>query len=577
MVVRLILHCDSTILDNEGAMTFLQSKDLCNIPENTSKLMAPYSKDWAGPKAMSTAREQDPSELTREDQLYLYTAYELHHYWTARMRALSLTRHFEIDYDEISSKLKEISSVANAIRDSVTLLNILSFILLVGNFMNDPNKQAHGFKISSLTRLGMVKDLNNETTLLDFVERMVRNKWSEWDSFADDISGVVTARKINVDQLIKDAKTYISNVNNVQASLDAGNLSDPKKFHPEDRVSVVTQCIMKDARRKAEQLGLYLEEMSSTYNEIMTFFGEDPTDENSRRNFFSSFADFLREWKTSRDKNVTVEDTRRRNEASMKRKAASSAMTISSAGGVSGTDTPPSPGPASGAMDDLLAKLRAAKPEARDQRDRRRRARMQSRHKERVASGQKLPEVAVNGTADADDAAPAAAAASSSSNSAAVADNGLLSPGSDGLSDVGEPETDGELDIADRAASLLQDMGGSDDVDDAAAAAAGANVAGGEGAGGEDRDKSAIGTRDSIRVRRKRENAEEQRNRRMRRQQARSEISIASQPMTEDGEEKEGIGGGSEEKNKHGSPARTRSRSPTKMVPPVTIVSPPSP
>jgi hypothetical protein len=47
--------------------------------------------------------------------------------------------------------------------------------------------------------------------------------------------------------------------------------------------------------------------------------------------------------------------------------------------------------------------------------------------------------------------------------------------------------------------------------------------------------------------------------------------------MTEDGEEKEGIGGGSEEKNKHGSPARTRSRSPTKMVPPVTIVSPPSP
>jgi cytokinesis protein len=538
-VVRLVLHCDSAVLDNEGAMSFLQSKDLCNIPENTSKLMAPYSKDWTGPKAMSTAREQDPTELTREDQLYLYTAYELHHYWAARMRALRLTRHFEPEYDELSLKLKEVAAVSNAIRDSVTLLNVLSFILLVGNFMNDPNKQAHGFKISSLTRLGMVKDLNNETTLLDFVERMVRNKWSEWDSFVDDISGVIGARKINVDQLIQDAKNYISNVNNVQSSLDAGTLSDPKKFHPEDRVSVVTQRVMKDARRKAEQLGLYLEDMSANYNEIMTFFGEDPTDENSRRNFFSSFAEFLADWKRSRDKNVNVEDTRRRNEASMKRKAAVSAPVTP------GTDTPPSPGPPSGAMDDLLAKLRAAKPEARDQRDRRRRARLQSKHKERVASGQKMPELTVNGTAAAD----------------AISDTGLLSPASEGVSEPGETETDNEVDIADRAASLLQDMGGNDDVDETPAPST----------AGEDRDGPALASRDSMRARRKRDNAEEQRNRRMRRQHARSEVSIASQPVTEDGEEKD------KEKDGSASLIRNRSRSPTKMVTPVTIVSPPSP
>jgi cytokinesis protein len=187
--------------------------------------------------------------------------------------------------------------VSNALRESVTFLNVLSFILLVGNFMNDPTKQAAGFKISSLTRLSMVKDLTNETTLLDLVERSVRNKWSEWESFADDISGVGLARKINVDSLIADAKQYVANVRNVQSSLDSGNLSDPKKFHPEDRVSLVAQRCMRDARRRAEQLGLYLEEMTTTFNDAMTFFGEDPTDENGRRNFFASFAEFLGEWK----------------------------------------------------------------------------------------------------------------------------------------------------------------------------------------------------------------------------------------------------------------------------------------
>jgi len=514
----MIIHCDNEVLDNNVVMDFLARDDLCNIPENTAKSMAPYSRDWTGPKALTTPRESDPSELTREDQLYLYTAFELHHYWKARMRALALTRSYEPEYDELASKLQEVVNVSNSLRDSVALLNVLSFILLVGNFMNDPNKQASGFKISSLTRLGMVKDNANETTLLDFVERSARNKWGEWERFTDDIAGVIAAKKVNVDQLIQDAKKYIENIKNVQSSLDSGNLSDTKKFHPEDRVSLVTQRCMKEARRKAEQLGIYLEEMTKNYNDIMTFFGEDPQDENARRNFFSSFAEFLSEWKKSREKNTTIEDTRRRNEASMKRKAA----TLSP----NGTDTPPSPAAASGAMDDLLAKLRAAKPEARDQRDRRRRARLKERHAVRVASGQKMPDVA-------------ALVKSPTSE-------GLLSPTSEVSG--GELSGDSDVDVADRAASLLQDMGG-----------------------GEEDEVESLQSRDSVRVSRRRENAQDERaKRRQRRQQARSEISAAS----EAGEGAPERGGGEEEGLGQGPPTP---RSPEKRAMPDMIVSPPSP
>jgi cytokinesis protein len=295
----MIIHCDREILDNPVVMNFLQREDLCNVPENVSKQMAIYSKDWTGPNALNTDREQDPNELTREDQLYLYTAFELHHYWKARMRALNLTKSYEPEYDEISGKLKEVVRVANSLRDSIALLNVLGFILLVGNFMNDANKQASGFKISSLGRLGMVKDAKNELTFVDFVEASVRNKWSEWEAFVDDIGGVVAAQKINVDQLITDSKKYVDNINNVQASLDNGNLSDPSIFHPQDRVSPVVQRHMKEARRKAEQLKLYLEEMSTSYREVMGFFGEDDRDENARRDFFAKFAAFVTEWKVS--------------------------------------------------------------------------------------------------------------------------------------------------------------------------------------------------------------------------------------------------------------------------------------
>ncbi len=298
-VIRMIIHCDKEILDNNVVMDFLQKEDLCVVPDNSAKLLAPYSRDWTGPDALKTPREMDPSELTREDQVYLATAFELSHYWKSRMRALLLTRTFEGEYDEISKHLKEIVTVSESLRDSVALMNILGLILDIGNYMNDSNKQATGFKLSSLGRLGMVKDEKNESTFADLVERIVRNQYSEWEGFLDDIGGVVSAQKLNVEQLRLDAKKYIDNIKNVQASLDSGNLSDPKKFHPQDRVSQVVQRSMKDARRKAEQMQLYLDEMSRSYDDIMTFYGEDSTDENARRDFFAKLANFVIEWKAS--------------------------------------------------------------------------------------------------------------------------------------------------------------------------------------------------------------------------------------------------------------------------------------
>lgn len=298
-IVRMIIHCDKEILDNPVVMDFLQHEDMCVVSDNTAKLMAPYSKDWTGPDALKTAREQNPDDLTREDQLYLYTAFELRHYWKARMRALSLTKTFESEYDELSDKLKTVVSVSESLRDSVRLMPVFGLILDIGNYMNDSNKQAFGFKLSSLARLGMVKDDKNESTLMDYVERVVRKQYPQWADFPEDIGGVITAQKLNVEQLAVDAKKYIDNIKNIQSSLDSGNLSDPRKFHPEDRVSQVVQRSMKEARRKAEQMQLYLDEMKRVYDDILTFFGDDNKDENARREFFAKLANFVNEYKVS--------------------------------------------------------------------------------------------------------------------------------------------------------------------------------------------------------------------------------------------------------------------------------------
>ena len=243
----------------------------------------------------------------------------------------------------------------------------------------------------------------------------------------------------------------------------------------------------------------------------------------------------------SKEKNIAMEETRRKNEASLARKrAANTSASSNAATGPSGTDGTMSPS-STGAMDTLLEKLRAAAPQARDQRDRRRRARLKDRHEIRVASGQQMPDMTELTKADVqnDDG-----------------DKGLLSPqsmtsGEASADRVGEMATisEGE-DIADRAASMLQGL---------------------RGQSGTDTSRS-MNKDGSLNVRRRRESADEERRaRRNRRRTATSNLSgdrdttMSPTPDAEANTIPEEPLSPTQSENMHLAP------------PPRTVVSPPSP
>ena len=100
-------------------------------------------------------------------------------------------------------------------------------------------------------------------------------------------------------------------------------------------------------------------------------------------------------------------------------------------------------------MDSLLEKLRAAAPQAKDQRERRRRARLKERHQVRVASGQKVPDF--TGTAEGSESGDKQV------DGDIKLENGLLS--SLILEEENEGTKDAQIsegeDVADRAASML--------------------------------------------------------------------------------------------------------------------------
>lgn len=238
----------------------------------------------------------------------------------------------------------------------------------------------------------------------------------------------------------------------------------------------------------------------------------------------------------------------------MKRKAGLTSPTT--LGSESGGSVPPSPG-ATGDMDSLLAKLRAAKPEARDQRERRRRARLKDRHDVRVASGQKMPEMGdLVREEKAESGLLSPVKSDAGSSSAGTDDRGLLSP-----------SINDEEDLGDQAEKLLAGLGG-----------------------GSDDDKIPT-PRESIRMsRRRKEGASDERAQRRRRRQlamSASEASLEnhtrdsmlSQASTEAGDADEAPTNGTipEEPEEEDDEAETPRPAKTKDVDADVIITPPSP
>ncbi|KAK9470371.1 uncharacterized protein V1510DRAFT_440822, partial [Dipodascopsis tothii] len=369
-----ILRCDKEVMNSTNVLEFLAKDDLVRIPDSVARNLMPYSASAADGRV----REKDPSELTRADQLYLELCFSLQAYWKSRIRALLLTKNIEKDYDELVGKLRTIDAASEAVRNSAKLRDLLDIILAVGNYMNDPTKQATGFKIGTLARLAFMKDETNTMTFLHYVEKIVRTSFPQLEGFIDELKDVMAMAKMSIDQVETDCRQFIQNIKNVQDSIDFGNLSDASKFHPEDRVLKVVRPVLSDARKKRDYLDEHLTNTERTFESLMKYFGEDAGDAGSRATFFAKFANFVNDYSKARKENVQREDEQRMYEARRKkvldaqRKAHEPAgepasPTLLTAGAADKTES-------AAVMDNLLAKLRAAGPAAGDARSARRRA-----------------------------------------------------------------------------------------------------------------------------------------------------------------------------------------------------------
>lgn len=353
-IIDRILECHPDITESSNILEFLAKPELTDITDTLARKFQPYSTEWGIDQKFP---EKDPHDLARADRIYLELCINLQHYWKARMRSSIVISSFRRDYEDLVAKLDAIDIACEAIKNSKSFKKILEIILAVGNFMNDSSKQASGFKLGTLQRLVFTKDDKNIMTFLHYVEKIVRTAYPEAENFIDELKDTFNVAKISIDQLKADCNEFMQKIQNCQSSVDIGNLSDPSRFHPKDKILAYVLASLPEARTKRENLRDQMNVTVDEFTKLMRFYGEDPTDLQSSTTFFAKFVNFINEYKRVRQENLQRETENRAYEA--RKKLAESKKSDRDDGMTeSKIDTSKS----NAVMDTLLEKLRAAGP-----------------------------------------------------------------------------------------------------------------------------------------------------------------------------------------------------------------------
>lgn len=305
-LISKILRCDKEVVHNIAVLEFLGKEEVVEVSNNLARNLEPYATDYK--VETPNKPEKDPNDLQRADRVYLELMYNLQHYWKSRIRALKLVATYERDYEDLMHKLTSIDEAVDSIKNSKHLKGVFEIILTVGNYMNDTTKQAQGFKLSSLQRLSFMKDDKNSMTFLHYVEKIIRLQYPELAEFINELSKCLQINKYSIEGIQNDCREFIQSIKNVQSSIDIGNLSDVSKFHPNDRILKVVIPTLPKAKRKSDLLN---DSSSFTFNEfdnLMKYFGEDPSDSFVRNSFISKFADFINDYKRAHTDNLKREE-----------------------------------------------------------------------------------------------------------------------------------------------------------------------------------------------------------------------------------------------------------------------------
>ncbi|GAN04274.1 hypothetical protein MAM1_0059d03734 [Mucor ambiguus] len=214
----------------------------------------------------------------------------------ARVTTMLLKLTWDDRLAHLERSMASIMEASIALRHSASFKEFLNLVLLIGNFLNGSNFQggAFGIRIASINKLIDTKSFANDTTLLHFIIDMMEAQFPDiYRSIISELSPCTVASRVTLQDLVYDYNQLRNSLDNLVYTLTEIEKDEDNVFIEK------TSDFFKNAMVRFNQLQVRYTSMTVAYNDVLLYFGEDPSDIKPDE-FFNIFVKFISDWECAR-------------------------------------------------------------------------------------------------------------------------------------------------------------------------------------------------------------------------------------------------------------------------------------
>ncbi|OAD77064.1 hypothetical protein PHYBLDRAFT_158061, partial [Phycomyces blakesleeanus NRRL 1555(-)] len=191
--------------------------------------------------------------------------------------------------------------VADTLKNSSSLKELLCLILLLGNFMNASSIQggAFGMRISSINKLADTKASNiSSMSLLNVLAGVTRREFPHILTFLDDLKNASQAARImaSFNDMSQQYAEMRMSLRQLEVELGSKWQGEGVQLEEGDRFLAVMNEHREAAANRFEDLQTLYLNMDAKWKSVMVFYGENPAVMRPD-DFFSTFSEFVKNWK----------------------------------------------------------------------------------------------------------------------------------------------------------------------------------------------------------------------------------------------------------------------------------------
>ncbi|XP_061442111.1 protein diaphanous homolog 1 [Rhineura floridana] len=207
----------------------------------------------------------------------------------SRLSAILFKLQFNEQVENIKPEIVSVTAACEEVRKSENFSNLLSIILLVGNYMNagSMNAGAFGFNISFLCKLRDTKSVDQKLTLLHFLAETCELEYPEVLKFPDELIHVEKACQVPAADLRKNLDLMKKQISELRRDVD----NCPSTAEEKDKFVEKMTSFVKEAQEQYEKLRMMHSNMENLYKELGQYFLFD-TNKISMEEFFTDLHNF---------------------------------------------------------------------------------------------------------------------------------------------------------------------------------------------------------------------------------------------------------------------------------------------